>query len=128
MLVSPMPRSLTKARFLPLLLLAVAMTSPAAWAQEKAPCPLCGTWSLVDRVDRDAFGSLVPDPTLDPRASGILTYDRAGNVAVQIMNRNPETASPAYDPSVQPRPRDDGSEADSVAYFGTYAIDANAGP
>ena len=57
------------------------------------PADLVGTWQLVSRVDRDAAGSVVPEPSLGSDPTGYLIYDSAGHVAVQLMKSH-RTGSP----------------------------------
>jgi len=77
-----------------------------------------GTWFLQSIEAKSASGKWVPFEQLGSDPVGILTYDKAGNMAVQIVRQDrsipdPENAVPAivngYD-----------------AYFGTYEIDDEA--
>ena len=49
---------------------------------------LAGTWELVSRVDRNAAGQVVPEPSLRSDPIGYLIYDTKGHVSVQIMARH----------------------------------------
>jgi hypothetical protein len=73
-----------------------------------APGSLVGTWALVSVEERQPSGKTVH--WMGPKPRGLLIYDRAGNMSVQIM-RDP-VAPPA---SADPR---DGY----VAYFGRYEV------
>jgi hypothetical protein len=97
-------------------------TAPATNAPP--PCDLCGTWVLVDRIDRAANGDVIPEPTLGQDPVGIIIYDRAGNMAVQIMKRNRASAAVASASQVPGSPNNTGSGNGYDAYFGKYSIDA----
>jgi hypothetical protein len=65
----------------------------------------------------------VPEPTLGPDTVGLLIYDRAGNVAAQLMRPSrPSRSGTAAEPT-----RSSTSNSGSVdgydAYFGTYTLD-----
>jgi len=79
--------------------------------------PFIGSWRLVSIEGGN-------DPvTRGPKPTGIIMYDERGNMAVQIQ---PDRQRPTYTgtPSVdQMAERMRGY----VAYFGTYAVDVNAG-
>jgi hypothetical protein len=47
-------------------------------------CRLCGTWVLLDRIDRTAAGQVLDEPNLGADAIGIIVYDRAGNVSASL--------------------------------------------
>lgn len=94
-----------------------------AAASGSPPCELCGTWILVDRIDRSANGEVVPEPSLGRDPLGILVYDRAGNVAVQLMKRNrvPNPGTVVRQASGSP---DNSATGDGYdAYFGKYEVD-----
>ena len=69
---------------------------------------LVGTWTLVSVEERQPSGETLH--SLGPKPLGLLTYDRAGNMAVQIM-RDPSLPRPSADPR-------DGY----LAYFGRYEV------
>ena len=69
---------------------------------------LVGTWTLVSVEERQPSGETVH--WLGPKPRGVLTYDRAGNVSVQIM-RDPSLPRASADPP-------DGY----LAYFGRYEV------
>ena len=73
------------------LALALAAAGPNVLESVAPPSSreLCGTWMLVDRVDRTPDGRVVPERGLGPDPLGILIYDAAGNMSVQIMKRAP---------------------------------------
>jgi len=85
---------------------------------------LIGTWRLLSRIDRDASGKPVDEPTLGSDPLALLFFDGAGNFAAQFMKRdrslgvaaplftglNNTTAIGGYD-----------------AYFGTYEVDETSG-
>jgi quercetin dioxygenase-like cupin family protein len=100
--------------------------SPAqvkAAAPGPAPCELCGTWTLVDRIDRRANGEVVPEPNLGQDPLGILVYDRAGNVAVQLMRRNRIPNRGSVVTQATGSPDNSGTEDGYDAYFGKYEVD-----
>lgn len=69
---------------------------------------LVGTWTLVSVEERRPSGETVQ--WLGPKPLGLLLYDRAGNMSVQIMR----------DPSL---PRASGDPEDGyLAYFGRYEV------
>lgn len=87
---------------------------------------LVGSWVLVSREDRAADGRVVPEPTLGPDTIGLLIYDRAGNVAAQLMRPSrPSQPGAAVGPT-----RSNTSNSGSVdgydAYFGHYTLDLEA--
>jgi hypothetical protein len=98
----------------------------AAATHPPPPCELCGTWTLVDRIDRTANGDVIPEPTLGQDPVGILVYDIAGNMSVQIMKRHRTSAAAASALQVPGSPNNTGSGNGYDAYFGTYTIDAGA--
>ena len=85
---------------------------------------LIGTWRLLSRIDRDASGNPIDEPTLGSDPLALLFFDGAGNFAAQFMKRdrsgavaapvftglNNTTAIGGYD-----------------AYFGTYEVDQATG-
>jgi lipocalin-like protein len=69
---------------------------------------LVGTWALVSVEERRPSGETVQ--WLGPKPAGLLIYDRAGNMSVQIMR----------DPSL---PRASGGPGEGyLAYFGRYEV------
>jgi hypothetical protein len=73
-----------------------------------APGSLVGTWALVSVEERQPGGKTVHWMGTKPR--GLLIYDRAGNMSVQIM-RDPVAPSASADP-----------QDSYVAYFGRYEV------
>ena len=85
---------------------------------------LVGTWRLLSRVDRNASGEAVDEPSLGSDPLALLFFDGSGNFAAQFMRRdrsvavatpeftghNNTTAIGGYD-----------------AYFGTYEVDEASG-
>jgi hypothetical protein len=69
---------------------------------------LVGTWSLLSVEERHANGQITHSMGRNPR--GLLIYDRAGNMSVQIMR----------DPSFTPRPAN--PQDGYLAYFGRYGV------
>jgi hypothetical protein len=69
---------------------------------------LVGTWTLVSVEERKPSGETIQ--WMGPRPLGLLIYDRAGNVSVQIMR----------DPSLPQTPAD--PQGGYYAYFGRYEV------
>lgn len=101
----------------PIKLLAILMTAfamgtiagegPAVFAANTSSDQFVGTWNLVSFYTYPADGEPV-----DRNMTGQIHYDTAGNMAAQLMpsGETDERVTPGY-----------------VAYFGTYAVDAEAG-
>jgi hypothetical protein len=105
-------------------MVAVSGSCAAAAATDKSPgCEVCGTWILVDRIDRTADGDVLPEPTLGQDPIGILFYDRAGNVSVQLMKRNRSSTAGTAMSQVPGSENNTGSGNGYDAYFGKYKID-----
>ena len=83
------------------------------------PTPFVGSWRLVSQH------SLYPDGRIEPsrgeKADGIIMYDAAGNMAVQLM-RTDEHATDFTDLS-DPKTAMQGF----LAYYGRYEVDEAAG-
>jgi len=62
---------------------------------DKVPAGLVGTWQLVSRIDRDAAGNVIPEPSLGSDPLGYLIYDSKGHVAAQLTARSRSSASVA---------------------------------
>ncbi len=77
-----------------------------------------GTWKLV------SIESASPDPMRGANPIGLIYYDAAGNMAVQIM---PDGDRPKWKQGESPTP-EQAKEAIAgyVAYFGTYTVDEKA--
>jgi len=99
------------------------MCLTTAAGSEPPRCTICGTWILVDRIDRTANGDVLPEPTLGQDPVGILFYDRAGNVAVQLMKRNRSSLAGTVASQVPGSENNTGSGNGYDAYFGKYEID-----
>jgi hypothetical protein len=87
-------------------------------------CRLCGTWVLVDRIDRTAAGQVLEEPNLGADPIGIIVYDRAGNVSAQLMKRHhtDTTATPQGTQATNNSSATGGYDA----YFGKYEVDTKA--
>lgn len=87
-------------------------------------CPLCGTWVLLDRIDKTAAGQALDEPNLGADPIGIIIYDRAGNVSAQAMKRHrtDTTATPQGTQGTNNSAASGGYDA----YFGKYEVDAKA--
>ena len=88
---------------------------------EKIPADLVGTWQLVSRVDRDASGNVVPEPSLGPDPVGYLIYDSKGHMAAQLMARHRTSASAVI--SSQADSNNPAHIGGYDSYFGRYEVD-----
>jgi len=86
---------------------------------------LPGTWELRSRIDHSIDGSIHPDPALGPDPVAWLIYDRAGHFAAQFMKRDRSTPMP--DAPAAPGANNSRARGGYDAYFGTYAVDDDAG-
>ncbi len=85
---------------------------------------LVGTWRLLSRVDRDASGEVVDEPSLGSDPLALLFFDASGNFAAQFMKRDRSVAVAG--------PRFTGQNNTTAiggydAYFGTYEVDETSG-
>ncbi len=85
---------------------------------------LVGTWRLLSRVDRDASGAPVDEPTLGSDPLALLFFDSAGNFAAQFMKRDRTMAVAATALTGQNNTTAIGGYD---AYFGTYEVDETSG-
>ena len=85
---------------------------------------LIGTWRLLSRIDRDASGRPVDEPTLGSDPLALLFFDGAGNFAALFMkrDRSAAVAAPAF--TAQNNTTAIGGYD---AYFGTYHVDETSG-
>ncbi len=86
---------------------ATGLSMPMVHAADDARNPFVGNWTLVSFHTYPADGEPV-----DRKMTGRIMYDAAGNMAAQLMPqaKTEERVTPGY-----------------VAYFGTYAVDTEAG-
>ena len=85
---------------------------------------LVGTWRLVSRIDRDASGEAVEEPTLGSDPVALLFFDDAGNFAAQFMKRDRSLTVVAPVVAAQNNTTAIGGYD---AYFGTYEVDEATG-
>ena len=85
---------------------------------------LVGTWRLISRIDRTADGRTFVEPSLGSDPISLLIYDRAGNVAAQLMRRDRTVMAPA---AATGDPNNSGALNGYDAYFGTYSVDRASG-
>ena len=92
---------------------------------DKVPAGLIGTWQLVSRIDRDASGNVIPEPSLGSDPLGYLIYDSKGHVAAQLTarNRSPDSAGAITSEANSNNPAHIGGYD---AYFGRYEVDAQS--
>lgn len=80
---------------------------------------LVGTWRLLSRVDRDAAGEVVEEPTLGSDPVALLFFDGAGNFAAQFMKR--DRMVPVVAPAFTGQ-NNTSAIGGYDAYFGTYEV------
>ncbi len=85
---------------------------------------LVGTWRLLSRVDRNASGEVVDEPSLGSDPLALLFFDAAGNFAAQFMRRDRSVAVAAPGFTGQNNTTAIGGYD---AYFGTYEVDETSG-
>jgi lipocalin-like protein len=85
---------------------------------------LVGTWRLLSRIDRDASGKPVDEPSLGSDPLALLFFDRAGNFAAQFMRRD---RSGAVTGPVFTGQNNTTAIGGYDAYFGTYEVDEASG-
>ncbi len=87
-------------------------------SQGQAAKRIIGTWRLVSIVENGQ-----PDPKRGARPTGLIYYDRSGQMAVQIM---PEQPRPKYASSERTPDEAKAAVVGYGVYFGTYTLDARA--
>ncbi len=85
---------------------------------------LVGTWRLLSRVDRNASGEAVDEPSLGSDPLALLFFDGTGNFAAQFMKRDRSQAVAAPEFTGQNNTTAIGGYD---AYFGTYEVDEASG-
>jgi hypothetical protein len=85
---------------------------------------LIGTWRLLSRLDRDASGEPVDEPTLGSDPLALLFFDGAGNFAAQFMKRD---RSAAVEAPVLTGQNNTTAIGGYDAYFGTYEVNETSG-
>lgn len=85
---------------------------------------LIGTWRLLSRLDRDASGNIVDEPTLGSDPLALLFFDSSGNFAAQFMKRDRIAAAVA---PVFTGQNNTTAVGGYDAYFGTYEVDETSG-
>ena len=106
--------------------LQVVGNQPSARALDSPRELLIGSWVLVSREDRAADGRVVSEPTLGSDPVGLLVYDRAGNMSVQLMRRSRPLRSGSAARPAQSGTSNTGSSDGYDAYFGTYSLDVES--
>jgi len=84
-------------------------------ALSDARAQFIGTWQLLDQYTHFADGTRTPSRGDAPR--GILTYDAAGNMAVQLMRTDAQAAHYTDMTDLET------AMSGYIGYFGTYTID-----
>lgn len=97
----------------------------AAAEQRPAVDNLVGTWQMVSRIDRDAEGTVFPEPSLGSDPIGYLIYDAAGHVSVQLMARHRPPVPCQVTASAASNNVEHIGSYDS--FFGRYVVDSSAG-
>ena len=77
-----------------------------------------GTWRLISITSKGRT-----DPNRGPHPTGLISYDRTGHMAVQIM---PDRVRPRYAGSEPTPDQAKAAITGYTAYFGTYTIDESA--
>jgi hypothetical protein len=85
---------------------------------------LVGTWRLLSRIDRDASGGPIEEPTLGSDPLALLFFDGAGNFAAQFMKR--DRSGGVATPAVAGK-NNTTAIGGYDAYFGTYEVDEATG-
>jgi hypothetical protein len=99
-------------------------TAPGATGRDDSlATTLAGTWQLLSRVDRDANGVVVEEPTLGSDPVACVYFDRSGHFAAQFMKRDRTASVPAILAGTNNTRAVDGYDA----YFGTYRVDEASG-
>ena len=97
------------------------LSGPRAGAQSRNP--FVGTWKLISIESRAADGSVppAPNPVGGVNPTGMVMYDAAGHVSLQIM----PSGRPSSLNTLQPLSPEQAKEAlfGYVAYYGTYTLD-----
>ena len=86
---------------------------------------LVGTWELMSREDITATGERHIEPALGADPFGLLCYDASGNFAAQFMKRVRDDAGGEAGRAAAPN--NSRAVGGYDAYFGTYAVDDDAG-
>jgi hypothetical protein len=94
-------------------------------ALAQSPPGLVGTWQLISRIDRDANGNTVPEPSLGADPAGYLIYDNSGHVAVQMMAKHRD--SNAFQVTAPSAANNLAHVGGYDAYFGRYEVDLAKG-
>ena len=102
---------------------------PPADPSGRAPlsASLPGTWRLDSRIDVDAAGARLVEPSLGTAPVELLIYDRAGHFAAQFMKRDRSQVVPDGPDGPAGGPNNSRARGGYDAYFGTYSIDDAAG-
>jgi Lipocalin-like domain len=118
-------------------ILSALLLAPMATANADAVTPssvvaqLVGGWSLASRVTTTADGKMLSDPGLSATPRGVLIYDRYGHVAAQLSRPGRTVEMLGDECREAEKVIGTNDTAQTIlgydAYFGTYAVDANAG-
>jgi hypothetical protein len=92
-------------------------------AKAQARDPVAGSWKLISVESRTADGTLVPEPNPvgGMRPTGLVIFDGAGHVSLQMM----PAGRPGTLNTLQPLTPDESKTVlfGYVAYFGSYTVD-----
>lgn len=93
-----------------------------AAAAESSASRLVGTWRLLSFVEERPSGQLLPSGRYGPNVDGLIVYDKAGNMAAQLVN--PDRPRFAAENATRGTPEEVKAAFDGYnAYFGTYTVD-----
>jgi hypothetical protein len=99
-------------------LLLLVLTMACAAASHSSPPSaqaIIGSWELVSFESQPG----APESPIGPTPVGFIVYDKAGNVAAQLM-RSDRGATPSLTPA---NPGGTAAVAGYIAYFGSYSVD-----
>ena len=106
-----------------LAMLALLVGSCATVPTAGSVSPLVGTWSLQNRIDRQADGREFIEPSLGRDPIALLIYDSKGNVSAQLMRR--DRSQPERQALTNADPNNSAAQGGYDAYFGTYFVSGN---
>ena len=107
------------------------LSSQPAASNSSVRAKLIGSWRLVSRQSRRAYGEIEADPGLATTPLGILIYDQSGHVAAQLSGPGRTVAMIGEECQAAATTKGTPDTAQTVlgydAYFGTYKINEHDG-